>query len=116
MPAPFAHLFFETGDRSFFGLGDSEASVPDPTAPSWLDRIAAEAHERNDFKRKQESSGINVLGQAGHEPVDSIHFFDPGGIRLELTSRIPPDAILEEFGAHCAVRKWVERDKWQAWS
>ena len=53
-------------------------------------------------KGNLDSSDLKVAEPADHEFVDSIHFFDPDGIRLGLTSRTVPDAILEESGAQCA--------------
>lgn len=36
-------------------------------------------------KARLEANGIEVLGIVDHKIFDSIYFFDPNGIRLELT-------------------------------
>lgn len=118
-PGPFAHLFFEMKDGSFiafFDLGDGKASVPDPATPSWLNHLAVEVPDRNElnkYKKILESHQIAVVGPTDHEFVESIYFFDPNGIRLELTTKTVPDTHLEEYAsnAHEELRKWVDRDK-----
>lgn len=117
-PGPFAHLFFEMDDGSyiaFFDLGDGNAGVADPTTPPWLNHLAVEVPNRNELNRYKEllvKSGVEVVGPTDHEFVESIYFFDPNGIRLEITRRTVPDSHLEDYAnnAHAALRKWMERD------
>jgi catechol 2,3-dioxygenase-like lactoylglutathione lyase family enzyme len=118
-PGPFAHLFFEMDDGSyiaFFDLGDGKASVPDKTTPSWLNHLAVEVENREELNRYKSlltKHGIEVVGPTDHEFVESIYFFDPNGIRLELTTKTVPDSHLETYAAnaHAALRKWMERDQ-----
>lgn len=118
-PGPFAHLFFEMKDGSyiaFFDLGDGKASQPDPTTPSWLNHLAVEVptrEELNEYKDRLESSGIQVVGPTDHEFVESIYFFDPNGIRLEITTRIVPDENLKDYAAHAhaELQKWMARER-----
>jgi glyoxylase I family protein len=118
-PVPFAHLFFEMRDGSyiaFFDLGDAAASVRDPATPDWLAHLAVEVADReelNEWKSRVESHGIKVIGPTDHEFVDSIYFFDPNGIRLEITTKTVPNTVLEGYAAeaHKELKLWTERGK-----
>lgn len=114
-PGPFAHLFFEIKDGSciaFFDLGDGKAGTPDPTTPSWLNHLAVEVdsiEELEQFRDRLKSAGVDVVGPTDHGFVTSIYFFDPNGIRLEITTRTVPDENLEQFAAeaHQRLRDWT---------
>ncbi len=89
---PFIHLFFELTDGScvaFFDLGDNQAAEPSPNTPRWVNhlalRVGSEA-EVDEARRRLQAAGVEVLGPVLHDGfVRSIYFFDPNGIRLELT-------------------------------
>ncbi len=89
---PFIHLFFEMTDGScvaFFDLGDNLAAEPSPNTPRWVNhlalRVGSEA-EVDAAKQRLEQAGVEVVGPVLHDGfVRSIYFFDPNGIRLELT-------------------------------
>jgi len=114
---PFAHLFFEMADGStvaFFDLGDGKASVPDPTTPRWLNHLAMEVETREElmeFKARVEAEGVQVVGVTDHGFVHSIYFFDPNGVRLEITTRTDTDDELATYAAeaHENLKKWVNR-------
>lgn len=38
-------------------------------------------------KRRLEATGVDVLGPTDHRFCQSIYFFDPNGIQLEMTAR-----------------------------
>lgn len=88
---PYVHLFFALPDGSFvafFDLGDNQAPQPSPNTPAWVNHFAMkveslEVLER--FKRRLQDAGVDVLGITDHGFVRSIYFFDPNGIRMELT-------------------------------
>lgn len=88
---PYVHLFFEMRDGSslaFFDLGDHQQALPSPNTPAWVNHLAVkvdslEALDR--AKARLETAGVEVLGVTDHGFVRSIYFFDPNGIRLELT-------------------------------
>ncbi len=88
----FAHLFFEMTDGScvaFFDLGDNTVGEPSPNTPRWVNhlalRVASEA-KVDEARKRLEQAGVEVLGPVLHDGfVRSIYFFDPNGIRLELT-------------------------------
>jgi catechol 2,3-dioxygenase-like lactoylglutathione lyase family enzyme len=102
---PYFHIFFEMGDGSylaFFDLLDEQGGTPDPTTPSWVNHLALEVATREDLvaaKQKLEAAGIDVLGIVDHKWFDSIYFFDPNGIRLELMYRT---ASLDQMRAKAA--------------
>ncbi len=101
---PHLHLFFEMHDGSciaFFDLGDDQVAEPSPNTPSWVNHLAlrvdsldtlAAAHQR------LKDAGIKVLGPVNHDGyVHSIYFFDPNGIRLELTAQIASQSMLQGY-------------------
>ncbi|MBL8338083.1 MAG: VOC family protein [Rhodoferax sp.] len=116
---PFIHLFFEMTDGSsvaFFDLGDNQAVEPWPNTPRWVNhlalRVGSEA-EVDEAKRRLEAAGVEVLGPALHGGfVRSIYFFDPNGIRLELTLTTSKQEELQRFHreARAACDTWT-RDK-----
>jgi len=89
---PYVHLFFGLEDGSsiaFFDLGDSQAALPSPNTPAWVNHLALKVGSPESLDRAKdrlEAAGIDVLGVTDHGFVRSIYFFDPNGIRLELTA------------------------------
>lgn len=113
---PFTHLFFEMNDGSyiaFFDLGDDGATIQDPETPDWVNHLALEVDSLEaleDHKRRLEAAGVEVKGPKDHHFVHSIYFYDPNGIRLELTARVHDQAFLEEEAAHAhdRLRAWQD--------
>ena len=74
---------------AFFDLGDNVVGEPSPNTPRWVNHLAlrVESEAKVDEARKRlEQAGVEVLGPVLHDGfVRSIYFFDPNGIRLELT-------------------------------
>ncbi len=89
---PYVHLFFELGDGSciaFFDLGDDTAADPSPNTPAWVNHIAFRVQslaELEQARARLVAAGVEVLGPTDHHFVKSIYFFDPNGLRLELTT------------------------------
>jgi glyoxylase I family protein len=118
----FAHLFFRMADDSciaFFDLGDGKAWQPDPNTPAWCNHIAFEVPTMEillDYKKKLEAAGVEVLGVTDHHFVQSIYFFDPNGVRLELNvrSHTPEYMVEAERAAHGELAKWTGRRRRQA--
>lgn len=102
---PYYHIFFEMGDGSyvaFFDLLDGKASAPDPETPAWVNHLALEVANEEALKEAREkliANGVEVLGIVDHKWLQSIYFFDPNGIRVELSCRSAP---LEEMKAKYA--------------
>jgi catechol 2,3-dioxygenase-like lactoylglutathione lyase family enzyme len=102
---PYCHIFFQMLDGSylaFFDLFDGQAYSSDPATPSWVNHLALRVGTRtalDEAKVRLEEAGIEVLGVVDHGWFDSIYFFDPNGIRLEL---VFPTATFEELAARAA--------------
>jgi glyoxylase I family protein len=93
---PYTHFFFRLQDGSFiafFDLGDDVAPLPSPNTPAWVNHIAFSVESvqaLEDSKTRLQAHGINVLGITDHRIFKSIYFFDPNGIRLELSAQVAP--------------------------
>ena len=113
---PYVHIFFQMRDGSyiaFFDLGDDTAALPSPNTPAWVNHIALRVDSVNDLlaaKARLEGAGVEVLGVTDHHIIESIYFFDPNGIRLELTTPTVPQA---EMDAH-ALHARADLDAWTA--
>jgi catechol 2,3-dioxygenase-like lactoylglutathione lyase family enzyme len=112
---PYTHIFFQMRDGSyvaFFDLGDNTAPEPSPNTPAWVNHLALEVGSEAELleaKRKIEAAGIKVLGVTDHRIIHSIYFFDPNGLRVELTTRIADDAHMQEHAK-------VARQKLDGWT
>lgn len=113
-PGPYLHIFFEMGDGSylaFFDLGKDEMPKPSPNTPKWVQHFAMEVPSMDDVKAMQArliSAGVEVVGVVDHEFIQSIYFFDPNGLRLEVTTRTEPPGYVEtqKAEAHQALKDW----------
>lgn len=91
--SPYYHIFFELGDGSylaFFDLLDGEGYESDPKTPTWVNHLALEVDSLETlevYKKRLIENGVEVLGVVDHKWFNSIYFFDPNGIRLELVQR-----------------------------
>ena len=111
---PYVHIFFQLRDGSyiaFFDLGDDTAAEPSPNTPAWVNHIAFEVGATEELlaaKARLEAAGVEVLGVTDHHFVNSIYFFDPNGIRLELTVRVDPPGYMAEkmASAHAEIAAW----------
>ena len=113
---PYVHLFFEMTDGSsmaFFDLGDNTASEPSPNTPRWANHIALRVDSAdavlNALARLQ-AAGVEVIGPVDHDGfVLSIYFFDPNGIRLELTTNTASVQTLAQYrrDARPALDAWT---------
>jgi catechol 2,3-dioxygenase-like lactoylglutathione lyase family enzyme len=113
---PYAHIFFQMGDGSyvaFFDLGKNEAPLPSPNTPRWVHHLALQVPTIDDvlaYKAKLEAAGVEVRGLVNHDFIQSIYFFDPNGLRLELTTRTDAPGFLEKAAseAHHALDAWTK--------
>jgi catechol 2,3-dioxygenase-like lactoylglutathione lyase family enzyme len=113
---PYVHVFFQMRDGSyiaFFDLGDNVAAAPSPNTPAWCNHLALKMNsvgEVVDAKKRLEAAGIDVVGVTDHGFVQSIYFFDPNGIRLELTTETLAEGEADGFksGAHGELAKWTK--------
>ena len=111
---PYAHMFFRMGDGScvaFFDLGQNVMPLPSPNTPDWVQHLALEVPTVDDVirtKERLERAGIETKGVVDHEFIQSIYFFDPNGLRLEITARTEPPGFIEEAArsAHQQIKEW----------
>ena len=100
---PYTHFFFRLQDGSFiafFDLGNDEAALPSPNTPLWVNHISFRVNteaELDAMKARLEAEHVDVLGVTDHHIFKSIYFFDPNGVRLELTAQLANEfEMLEE--------------------
>ena len=111
---PYVHIFFQMRDGSyiaFFDLGDDQKALPSPNTPDWVNHLALRVGSVEDVqaaKSRLEAAGVPVVGVTDHHIIKSIYFFDPNGIRLELTTPTVDEAKMNELAqrAHQEVREW----------
>jgi catechol 2,3-dioxygenase-like lactoylglutathione lyase family enzyme len=119
---PYTHFFFRLQDGSFiafFDLGDDVASEPSPNTPKWVNHIAFRVNsveELQRMKERLEANGVEVLGVTDHHIFHSIYFFDPNGVRLELSAQLADEfqMLQESKTAHQRLRDWTARkEQWR---
>jgi catechol 2,3-dioxygenase-like lactoylglutathione lyase family enzyme len=113
---PYVHIFFRMADGSHSPSSTSATTSRRALAEhaAWVNHIALRVDSLAALraaKARLEAAGIEVLGITDHHIIESIYFFDPNGIRLELTvptasaeTTAPPRAE-----AHAAVEAWTGR-------
>ncbi len=120
---PYTHFFFRLQDGSFiafFDLGDDEAALPSPNTPAWVNHISFRVDTVADLqamKARLEAEGVEVLGVTDHHVFKSIYFFDPNGIRLELTAQLATEDEMEKEShvAHARLAEWTARkQQWRS--
>jgi glyoxylase I family protein len=119
---PYTHFFFRLQDGSFiafFDLGDDAAGEPSPNTPKWVNHIAFRVDSVEELKRMKErleAHGIEVLGVTDHHIFHSIYFFDPNGVRLELSAQLADEfqMLQESKTAHERLQEWTARkEQWR---
>ncbi|CAN5141081.1 VOC family protein [soil metagenome] len=113
---PYVHIFFRMGDGSclaFFDLGDNQPAAPSANTPPWVNHIALRVdtvEQLAAMKLRLESYGIEVLGITDHRVFNSIYFFDPNGIRLELCVQLASESQMhnEQLGIHEKLEAWTK--------
>ena len=114
---PYTHFFFRLQDGSFiafFDLGDDEAALPSPNTPKWVNHISFRVNTVQDLvdtKMRLQAHGVEVLGVTDHHIFKSIYFFDPNGIRLELTAQLADEFQMLQMSktAHARLAEWTAR-------
>ena len=87
---PYSHIFFQLKDGShiaFFDTKDNEMAKYN--CADWINHISFNVEsieDLNNAKEKLIQNNIDVIGPTKHDNfITSIYFFDPNGLRLELT-------------------------------
>ncbi len=119
---PYTHFFFRLQDGSFiafFDLGDDQAALPSPNTPIWVNHISFRVDSQQallDMKARLQAHGVEVLGVTDHHIFHSIYFFDPNGVRLELTAQLADEfqMLQESKTAHRRLADWTARkNQWR---
>jgi glyoxylase I family protein len=119
---PYTHFFFRLQDGSFiafFDLGDDQAALPSANTPKWVNHISFRVDSQQalrDMKARLEAHGVEVLGITDHHIFHSIYFFDPNGVRLELTAQLADEfqMLQESKTAHARLAEWTARkEQWR---
>ena len=119
---PYTHFFFRLQDGSFiafFDLGNDEAAEPSPNTPAWVNHISFRVDSQQslrDMKARLEAHGVEVLGITDHHIFHSIYFFDPNGLRLELTAQLADEfqMLQESRDTHARLAEWTARkEQWR---
>ncbi len=102
---PYLHIFFQMADGAclaFFDLLDETPCTPDPATPAWVNHLALRVDTNArllELKARLEAHGVETLGVIDHKIFNSIYFFDPNGIRLELTHQTAGPERMAELAA-----------------
>ena len=120
---PYVHIFFRMHDGSniaFFDLGDDTAAEPSPNTPGWVNHIAlrvADDAALDAMAARLRSAGVETIGTVDHDGfIHSIYFFDPNGLRLELTTEVASKATVADYAAsaHAEIAAWNEEKRRRA--
>lgn len=120
---PYTHIFFRMTDGScvaFFDLGDDVAAEPSPNTPAWVNHLALRVdtvEHLEKIKARLQAHGIEVIGVTDHHIFKSIYFFDPNGIRLELTAQLASEMqmLQESKTAHARLAEWTRlKNEWRS--
>jgi catechol 2,3-dioxygenase-like lactoylglutathione lyase family enzyme len=113
-PWPYIHLFFELEDGStiafFESLGLPEPAEPTHPAYRVFNHLALDVGSREDVDRWTErlrAAGVDTVGPVDHGIIYSIYFYDPNGIRLELTANTA-DWKSHKAQAQDDVETWIK--------
>ena len=69
------------------------------------------------MKVRLQAEGVEVLGVTDHHIFKSIYFFDPNGVRLELTAQLADEVQMqkESTTVHARLAEWTARkQQWRA--
>jgi glyoxylase I family protein len=114
----FLHTFFEMGDGTCIAFFDIEGLPPErveSVVPRWAQHLALSVGSLDELEQARQrllDHGVDVVGPVDHEGIwTSIYFFDPNGVRLELTyqNRLLTDA--DAAAAEDAVAAWLSTHK-----
>lgn len=121
-PDPFVHLFFEMENGEFLAFFDAPGSA---TKDSFARKNSFDLHWAFELdtqealaamQQRMKAFGIPCYGPIDHGFVRSIYLYDPNGIQIEFTARVPEhDRILAEEKAHFTnvLKDWSERTREQ---
>jgi len=114
-PVPYFHSFFrmKSGETiAFFEAPDlpQQSPVAHP-AHNVFNHLALEVESPavvDAWRDWIASQGVDVIGPVNHKIIYSIYFYDPNGIRLELTTPLDPTWNDHGDQAHASLAEWEE--------
>ena len=121
-PDPYMHVFLDAGNGNvlaFFELPTAPEMGRDPNTPEWVQHIAFKVESMAALeaaKARLQAGGVEVLGITDHAIFKSIYFFDPNGVRLELTAQRADEfqMLQESKTAHARLNEWTARkEQWR---
>ena len=111
----FLHTFLEMEDGShiaFFEIDGVERETHQTPVPGWARHIALNVESQqvlDQWEQRLRAHKVEYIGPIDHEGTwNSIYFFDPNGIRLELTYQNRELTDDDERKAAAAVGAWVK--------
>jgi catechol 2,3-dioxygenase-like lactoylglutathione lyase family enzyme len=112
-PVPYFHSFFRMADGSTLAFFEAP-ELPPPaelTHPAYnvFQHLALEVGSTENVDAWfawLTSNGVEVVGPVDHGIIYSIYFYDPSGIRLELTTPLDPTWNDHAEGAAESLRDW----------
>lgn len=112
-PVPYFHSFFKMGDGSTIAFFEAPELPPPagPTHPAYnvFQHIALEVDSPatvDAWRGWLTSNGVDVVGPVDHKIIYSIYFYDPNGIRLELTTPIDRTWNDNAEAARASLGEW----------
>ena len=121
-PDPYMHVFLDAGNGNvlaFFELPCQPEMGRDENTPAWVQHLALKVDSVETLlaaKARLEAAGIEVVGPTDHTIFKSIYFFDPNGIRLELSAQVADEfEMMEESKvAHSRLKEWnARKEQWR---
>jgi len=113
-PSSFLHTFFEMADGSciaFFEIEGVTVDHHESALPRWAPHLALSVYSRAELEEMHQrllDAGVEVRGVIEHEGIwSSIYFYDPNGVRLEITYQNRPLDDDDAAAARKAVAEWV---------
>lgn len=110
----FLHTFFQMGDGSciaFFEIEGQTHDHHDSELPRWAPHLALSVNSRQDLDSallRLHEHEVDVVGPVDHEGIwTSLYFFDPNGVRLELTHQSRELSADDAEAAAAAVDAWA---------
>lgn len=114
---PYTHFFFRLQDGSFiafFDLGDDQAALPSPNTPAWVNHVSFRVdsvEQLEAMRTRLQAHDVDVIGVTDHHVFKSIYFFDPNGVRLELSADVASASQMEHesHDARARLDAWTAR-------
>jgi len=114
-PVPYFHSFFRMNDGSTLAFFEAP-ELPAPAekthaAYGIFQHLALQVASRevvDAWKEWLVGNGVDVIGPVDHKIIYSIYFYDPNGVRLELTTVLDPTWNDQGAGAHESLAEWEQ--------